>query len=166
MSISKRMRLWTVAATAILVTACSTAQIKPGQAVQLKPGEGIAAVVIDSTDPIGDIQFQSRDNPDNQIRIAGLDNPGVNLFLFAVPAGTYCESVFHYGDWKFTPEGRENARCFDVLAGRTAYSGNLAPRAFGDRDVRMMQNYTWTQFENQMKRDYPDLVAKYPIVTP
>lgn len=147
------------------LSACGLAPVEPGEPVALGPNDGIAAVVIDSLDLLSQISFEPVGHDAKTLAIT--DAPkGVTLYMFVVPAGTYCVAGFHFGSWSFHSVDPKHGTCFDVLAGKIAYSGNVAPRAVNGGSVRTYQNYDWPAFEAKLKKEYPDIAAKYPLVTP
>jgi hypothetical protein len=137
--------------------------VKPDQDVTLQPGHGIAAVVMDTLDPLNAVSIKSPDNKDVELEISHVD-VGVHMSVFVVPAGSYCLTKFFTGSYVFTQDDQTHGICFDVVPGKVAYSGNLAPRAYG-QNTRTDQNYNWPAFEKMFKEQYPKL-ANYPIVTP
>ena len=176
MKILKLYPVMAVIAVGVSVSGCGTATIEKGQQITLGPNEGIAAVVMDALNPLSQITFEGTDKGGTTIKIPSAPI-GVTMYLFAVPAGHYCLSRYAAGMTEITSTDQENGDCFDVVAGKIAYSGNLAPRAFNSSgtwirnqlvgyDIRTLQNFEWAAFEKRMQDEYPDLVAKYPIVTP
>lgn len=148
-----------------LLFACGLSPVDQGQSVNLGPNEGVAAIAIDSLDVLSQISFDPVDNGGKPLSIMNAPK-GVTLYVFVVPAGTYCEAMFHFGKWAFHARDPKHGTCFDVLPGKIAYSGNIAPRAVSARDIRTYQNYDWQGFEAMLKQQYPDIAAKYPLVTP
>lgn len=149
----------------VLLAGCGgTDTVQPDQAVVLQPGEGIAAVVIETGDPINDIFIRSPDNgkaPSIEITRAEV---GMHLFVYAVPAGSYCLVQYHYENYTISQNDPTHGVCFDVIAGKIAYSGNLSPNG-ADGRLWVDQNYYWPVFQKMFKEQYPKL-ASYPIVTP
>jgi hypothetical protein len=148
-----------------LLFGCGSAPIEQGQQVTLGPNEGVAAVVIDTLDVLDQISFDAVGHDAKPLAITNAPK-GISLYVFVVPAGTYCSSGFHFGNWAFHSLDPKHGACFDVLAGKIAYSGDIGPRAFSKNDIRTYQNYDWPRFEEMLKKQYPDLAAKYPLVTP
>lgn len=151
------------ACTVLLAGCGGTDSIKPDQEVVLKPGDGIAAVVFDTVDTLNTVSIDSPDHKDVEIGITVVDK-GANLFVFEVPAGTYCLTRFYTGFYRYIQEDPTHGVCFDVIAGKVAYSGNFAPGVYNGR-VMTYQNYNWPGFEKTFKAMYPKL-ASIPIVTP
>ena len=150
---------------ALFVTGCGLAPVSQGQAITLGPNEGVAAVVMDTLDPLQSIMFQGTDKDGATLRISSVPK-GVTLNLFVVPAGHYCLTQFSLGGHELDQNDTEHGVCFDVIAGQTAYSGNLAPRAYGPNNLRTDQNYDWVGIKRKLQADYPEVVAKYALVTP
>lgn len=161
-----RIGSWCVGlAAAIALAGCGLAPIEKGQPVKLGPNDGIAAVVIDSLDNLDQMMIQGTDKNGITLKISNAP-VGLHLYVFVVPAGTYCLSRFSLGFATIEQNDQKHGVCFDVIAGKIAYSGNLAPRAYGQNDLRTDQEYDWKAFEAKLKAEYPDLAARYPIVTP
>lgn len=148
-----------------LLPACGLSPVDQGQPVNLGPDEGVAAIVIDSLDTLSQISFDPVGHDGKTLSIMGAPK-GVTLYVFVVPAGTYCVAGFHFGVWSFHASDPKHGTCFDVLAGKIAYSGNVAPRAASGTDIRTYQNYNWPAFKDMLKQQYPDLAVKYPLATP
>lgn len=164
MNTLKLMLVSTAVAVLLMLNGCGVDAVKPGQAVALKPDQGIAAVVIDTLDPLDNITFGSPDDsnaPD--IVIAGVQ-PGKTMFVYVVPAATYCVMSFNFGRYRFIAKDLKHGTCFDVIAGKVAYSGNIGPRVY-NRQVLTGQTYNWVAFRKQLKQEYPNL-SGYPVVTP
>src|SRR5574337_334255 len=88
---------------------------------------------------------------------------GVHLFVFVVPPGSYCVTRYSYGNYYITQNDPKHGVCFYVIAGKIAYSGNLAPRGYNGK-VYVDQNYESSAFQKMLKTQYPKL-AIYPVVT-
>lgn len=159
----RNLGVMAVALGVALLAGCgATDPVQPDQDLQLQPGYGIAAVVFDTLDALSVSTIKS---PDTKVEInVGYVDKGVHMFVYALPAGSYCLTRFNTDFYRFYQDDPTHGICFDVIAGKVAYSGNLAPRAYG-KAVRTDQNYYWPEFEKSFKQDYPKL-ARYPIVTP
>lgn len=157
-------RGWTAIALAVvLLGGCGGVDpVQPDQNVALPEGYGIAAVGFDTLDSLNAIDIGASDPKGVKLGVNYVDK-GVHLFVFAVPSGTYCLRSFHTGFYKFWTLNPLDD-CFDVIAGKVAYSGNYTPRAYG-RSVKTPQMYDWPTFEKSFKEQYPKL-ANLPIVTP
>jgi len=156
-----------------LLAACAafSAQppLAPGQMVQLQPGQGIAALLMDTLDPVTQVRLSSSDGKGPELDLPSMP-AGRTLALFAVPAGVYCLDEFSYGRYRFFAK-RAGIGCFRVPAGRVAYSGNLRPTAGRDpdtgRDAALVaQMFEPHEFLEMLKRQYPALAAAYPTAGP
>ncbi|HEY3644485.1 MAG TPA: hypothetical protein VGM16_04035 [Gammaproteobacteria bacterium] len=159
-----RLHIWmTLGLGSLLLTGCGTDAIQPDQEITLQSGDGIAAVVFDNLDQLTAVNIDSADGKGKDISI-GLVDKGVHMFVFEVPAGSYCLTHFNTAFYRFTQNDLTHGICFDVVPGKVAYSGNFAPRAYG-QSTQTNQNYDWPWFQKVFKEQYPKL-AQYPIVTP
>jgi hypothetical protein len=138
-----------------LLSACGTPPIQQDQPVVLASGQGLAAIVLDTLDPLEQVTFVSSDG-NNKLTIAALPI-GLNLYLFQVPAGDYCFTRFQFGRWNFFPQDKvQQFGCFAVKAGQLGYSGTLSPRVINGEEM------THQQFEPESFRDL--LAQRYPII--
>jgi len=147
----------------LLLAGCGTDPVSPDQDVSLQPGYGVAAVVFDNLDVLTAVTIKSPDPKGGEVDISYVGK-GVTMFVYTLPAGSYCLTHFNTAFYRFTQDDMTHGICFDVVAGKVAYSGNLAPRAVG-RDTKTFQNYYWAAFEKSFKDQYPKL-ANLPIVKP
>lgn len=165
-----------VVISVVLATGCGLAPVQKGQQITLGPNEGIAAVVMDTLNPLTQVTIDGTDPNGATMKIPATP-VGVNMYLFVVPAGHYCLSRYAVGMSEVTMDDKLHGDCFDVISGKIAYSGNFAPRAFSNSGtwvgsslqgytIKTLQNFEWDTFQKELKDQYPDLVAKYPVVTP
>ena len=141
--------------------------ISPGQSVQLQPGEGIVALLMDTYDPLTQIRLAS---PDDKNPILGLPSmpAGRTLALFTAPAGIYCLKQFSSGRYRFGSQTLD-VGCFHVVAGHIAYSGNMVPKpdpAIGSDGAVTDQQYQPTVFLSLLKQQYPQVMLAYPTAGP
>jgi hypothetical protein len=148
----------------MLIGGCSLAPVSQDEAVTLKPNEGIAVLIFQTLDPINGITFKSPDN--NDISALDIDRvlPGTHMLVFILPEATYCLISYHYMDYIITQNDQKHGDCFDVVAGKIAYSGDLVPGMKGGVPV-VLQDYQWAAFKKRLGDEYPKL-ASYPIVAP
>ena len=120
--------------SALALSACaSLAPLAHDGPVQLAPNQGLAAVVIDTLDPLTDVEGESRNGRGPKLLVASVPE-GRDVFLFPVPAGTYCMTRFKYSTLSLSgPNGVLG--CFQVRAGELSYSGTLAPRVEDGKPV-------------------------------
>lgn len=164
MNVSRSISLATTTVLLMSLAGCGLDPVQPDQAITLQPDQGIAAVVIDSLDPLNAIYIKSADNDRApMIEIQHVD-AGIHLFVFILPPGNYCVTRFSYRNYRITQSDPKHGVCFYVIVSKIAYSGNLAPRAYNG-EVYVDQNYEWSAFQKTLRDQYPKL-AGYPVVTP
>lgn len=143
--------------------------IAPGQAVQLQPGEGIAALLMDTYDPVSQVRLESPDDKNPTLVLPSMP-AGRALALFEVPAGIYCLKQFNSGRFQFRSRSFD-VGCFHVSAGHISYSGNMVPTddphpTSGAHGALTDQQYQPTVFLALLKQQYPQLMAAYPTAGP
>jgi|SRR5579863_4458 len=154
----------TLGVSAALLAGCGIDPVQPNQDVAMAANYGIAAVVLDTLDPVNNFYIKSADDPKApEIEVTRVQ-PGVTLFVYDVPAGSYCVVHYQIANFNIDQNDPTHGSCFDVVAGKVAYSGNLAPRGHNGK-IYIYQNYDWLAFEKMLKEQYPKL-ASIPIVTP
>jgi hypothetical protein len=117
----------------LTLTACGAALPLKDQAVQLRAGEGLAAVMLDTLDPLVEVSLESSTPRGFKFGISSIP-AGRNLYLLQVPAGEYCFTRVQYGGW-YLYSNEQTLGCFEVKAGELGYSGTLALRAEGGKIV-------------------------------
>ena len=142
------------AAPMALLAACSLAPLQRDESVTLQADQGLAAVMIDTLDPLTQVTFEQQGGGAKLI-VAAVP-PGIGLYLFPTRVGRYCMTRFHFANFDFT--GQPGAlECFMVTAGKLSYSGTLAPRVENGKPV------------TQQVMDLPGfrvlLGQRYPVVT-
>ena len=154
------MKSWRVVVGALvaLLSACATAPLPQDQAVTLWPDQGLAAVMIDTLDPITLVTFQQQDGG-NKLIVASVP-PGIGLYLFPIRAGRYCMTRFHYANFDFAAE-KSALQCFQVTAGKLSYSGTLAPRVEGGKPVTH-QVQDPQGFRVLLEHQYPQVAKQFP----
>lgn len=117
----------------LTLAACAAAPPLEDQAVHLRTGEGLAAVMLDTLDPLVEVSLESSTPKGLKFGISSIP-AGRNLYLFQVPAGEYCFTRVQYGGW-YLYSNKQTLGCFEVKAGQLGYSGTLALRAEGGKIV-------------------------------
>lgn len=164
MNMFRSILILMMAGLLVTLAGCGLDPVQPDQGITLQPGQGIAAVVMDTLDPLNAIYIKSADNdraPTIEIHHVEV---GVHLFVFVVPPGSYCVTRYSYLNYYITQNDPKHGVCFYVIAGKIAYSGNLSPRSYNGK-LYVDQNYNWEAFRKMLKDQYPKL-APYPVVTP
>jgi hypothetical protein len=145
-----------------LLGACASAPLSQDQSVSLWPDQGLAAVMIDTLDPISQVSFQQQDGG-AKLLVAAV-SPGIGLYLFPTRAGRYCMTRFHYANFDFAAE-KGAQQCFQVTAGKLSYSGTLAPRVEDGKPVtRQVQDPQG--FRVLLEQDYPTVAKQFPAPQP
>src|SRR5882724_1646486 len=139
--------------------------ITPGQSAQLQPGEGIAALVMDTLDPVTQVLLVSTDDKGPTLDLPSMP-AGRTLALFPVPTGVYCLKQFSYGRYRFYSKKLELG-CFQVTEGHISYSGSIKPTAgrdpaTGEDGAMIEQAYEPAIFMALLKQQYPQVLAAYP----
>jgi hypothetical protein len=158
----RRGRITAGALLAAAVAGCGLAPLQQDQPVYLLPGQGLAAVMLDTLDPLTQVIIEPRGSGGTKLDIASVPS-GKNIYLFPVPAGQYCFTRFQYGRWGFFGKEGELA-CFEVKAGEIGYSGTLAPRV-EDGQVYSHQVMDTDGFRALLTQRYP-IIAKQFLPPP
>lgn len=139
---------------------CSINSIQQDQPLLLGKGEGLAAIVMNTKDPITEVFVRPAGEGGDSLEIPSVP-VGRSLYLFQVKAGHYCFQQFHYGDILFFGRGADVA-CFEVPAGQVGYSGDLAPLAENGRVV-IHQDYDFDSFRALLNQEYPHIAAQFQL---
>lgn len=123
--------------------------------------QGLAAVMIDTLDPLTQVTFQP---PGGGRKLVVAQVPvGINIYLFPTRAGRYCMTSFHFASFDFTSRGAPE--CFQVSAGQLSYSGTLAPRVQDGRPVTH-QAMDLQGFRVLLGERYPSVARQFPAPPP
>lgn len=151
-----RIAIWS---TVAVWAGCSNIQpLQQGEPPRLGKGEGLAAVMMDTADPLSEVFIRPAGGNGTALEIPSIP-VGQNVYLFKAPAGNYCFQQFHYGDILFFGRGAD-LDCFNVPAGELGYSGDLAPRVVNGQ-VIIHQNYDFDAFQRLLKKQYPQIAAQF-----
>lgn len=154
-------RLAAISCLALLLCACAIAPLPQDQTVTLAKDQGLAAVMIDTLDPLSDVTFQQ---PGGGRKLVVSAVPaGINIYLFPTRAGRYCMTLFHFASFDFTTRGVPD--CFQVSAGQLSYSGTLAPRVEEGRPVTH-QVMDLPGFRVLLGEQYPTVARQFPAPPP
>lgn len=145
-----------LAATALLC-ACAVTPLPQDQAVALSKDQGLAAVMIDTLDPLSEVSFQQPGGA-GKLVVAAVP-AGINIYLFPTRAGRYCITGFHFASLDFKVRGASG--CFQVSAGQLSYSGTLAPRVEEGRPVTH-QVMDLQGFRVLLGEHYPTVARQFP----
>jgi hypothetical protein len=146
---------------AALLCGCAAAPLQHDQTVSLGSDQGLAAVMIDTLDPLTEVAFRQ---PDGGRKLVVAAVPaGINIYLFPIRAGRYCMTGFHFANLDFKMGGAPE--CFQVSAGRLSYSGTLAPRVEDGRPVTH-QVMDLQGFRVLLGEQYPTIARQFPAPPP
>jgi hypothetical protein len=151
--------LWLMGMAALALAGCaSVLPLSRDGPVHLAANQGLAAVVIDTLDPLTDVEVESRSSgPKLMVTSVPV---GRDVYLFPVPAGTYCMTRFKYSTLSLSgPNGVLG--CFAVRAGQLSYSGTLAPRVEDGRPVTH-QVQDPQGFRILLQQQYPEVAKQFP----
>lgn len=146
-------------ALALLCGCTSLAPLPHDGPVQLTSNQGLAALVIDTLDPLTDVEVRPR-SAGRELLVASVP-VGRDVYLFPVPAGTYCLIRFKYGTLSLAgPNGIQG--CFTVRAGQLNYSGTFAPRVEDGKPVTH-QVQDPPGFRILLEQQYPLVAKQFPV---
>src|SRR5579871_2439983 len=156
---TQHMRKPSLLLLSLLVSACtSLTPLAHDGPVRLAPNQGLAAVVIDTLDPLTDLEVESRSGGPS-LMVASVP-VGRDVYLFPVPAGTYCMTRFKYSNLSLAGS-KGMLGCFVVRAGQLSYSGTLAPRVEDGRAVTH-QVQDMPGFRILLQQQYPQVAQQFP----
>ena len=151
-------------AACVLLAACSSVQpIQQDQPVLLSKGNGLAAVVMNTEDPLTEVFVKPAASGGTTMEIPSVP-VGRTIYLFEVKAGNYCLQQFHFGQIEFFGQGAD-VECFVVPEGQLGYSGDLMPRV-NNSQVFIHQDYDFDSFRTLLRRDYPKVAAQFASQAP
>lgn len=140
-----------------LLCACAAAPLPQDQPVTLARDQGLAAVMLDTLDPLTQVTFQQQGG--GRKLVVPVVPAGINIYLFPTRAGRYCMTRFHFASFDFTTQGVQE--CFQVSAGQLSYSGTLAPRVEAGRPVTH-QVMDPQGFRVLLGEHYPSIARQFP----
>ncbi len=141
----------------LLLSACAAAPLAQDQTVPLARDQGLAAVMLDTLDPLTEVTFQQQGG--GRKLVVPIVPAGINIYLFPTRAGRYCMTHFHFANFDFKSQGA--LECFQVSAGQLSYSGTLAPRVEAGRPVTH-QVMDQQGFRVLLGEYYPTVARQFP----
>lgn len=159
------MRKFICLTSLLLVAGCaSIGTLQHDQTLHLGPDEGVAAIIIDTSQPLSHFSLHSTGHFGHPLDIPAVPS-GKSLYLFRVRAARYCVQGFAYGKESYNANG--DLGCFSVPARQLGYSGVLMPMfeysyAFGLRTTRFRVRVVddVRLFRHLLKQDYPKVAAQ------
>ena len=145
---------------ALVTSACSEVQPLPDGPLQLAPGQGLAAVVMDAPGPVLGIEYAAKSKDGTDFAVPDTRGDGLALALVPVTAGRYCLRHFVFDNNAFEPS--QELGCLTVLPGHITYGGHIVPESGADGSITDQQ-FRPTEFLAALHRQYPKLAAAYPV---
>lgn len=145
-------------------------KVEPGQVPELRPGEGLLVVGVDSDAEVKSLLFRRVDSlwTGGSLRDIGV---GRTSGLYVLPAGRYRWDRLAMGWWRFSFRGNEEA-VFEVKEGKITYAGDFVYRDFGRFHIanRGLRALDWLEDEHPVMLErhgfeysghYPDLFPDF-----
>lgn len=149
--------------SSLLLSACAGFTPLPHDGpVHLAPDQGLAALVIDTLDPLTEVEVRRRGGG-RELMVASVP-VGRDVYLFPVPAGSYCLTRFKYGNLSLAGSNGVQG-CFTVRAGQLNYSGTFAPRVEEGKPVTH-QVQDPPGFRILLQQQYPQVAQQFPASQP
>lgn len=143
----------------LLLSACAgLSPMSHDGPVHLASGQGLAALVIDTLDPLTDVEVEPRGGGP-KLKVTSVP-VGRDVYLFPVAAGTYCMVRFKYSNLSLAGSNGMLG-CFPVRAGELSYSGTLAPRVEDGKPVTH-QVQDLPGFRILLQQQYPQVAKQFP----
>jgi hypothetical protein len=143
------------------VSACSTTPVTEDQPPQLRPGQGIAALIINGNGIFTDYVLKPVSGGGKELHIPS-SPVGYQLFLFVTNAGKYCMNRFRVGH-SYVIAKRDD-QCFDVAAGKLSYGGVFTPYEGWSSSKAwyiggMSRDNNWALFWKLLRSNFPKIAA-------
>ncbi|HET7306723.1 MAG TPA: hypothetical protein VFK24_02760 [Gammaproteobacteria bacterium] len=140
----------------LLLAGCaSIPPLQHDQTLHLDADEGVAAIIVDTSQPLTRFWLHSTRHFGPPLKIRAVPS-GKTLYLFRVEAGRYCVDGFTYGKMAYTG----GASCFSVQARQIGYGGTLIPLFENAHKFQLRSVYNVKQFRRLLKQDYPQVAAQ------
>lgn len=140
---------------------CASTGELADQPVQLKPGQGIAAVVLDAPNRITQIKYLAKSAHGTSFEVPDTQG-GPSLYLVPVQAGRYCLRHFRY--WRTVFDAVQDLGCFTAVAGQITYAGTIVPSPTLS-GAQTEQQFNPLEFEAMLHQQYPVIAGLYPVAT-
>lgn len=164
------MRLWIRALISLIfclliegcaiTTPADAIQPMADDSIHLQAGQGLAAVIIDSSQPLTQILLTPLQKGLKTLVIPSSPT-GKHLYLFVTDAGTYC--IHHFNTARSSFDAKVDNQCFEVETGKISYGGVFEPfigftPTFSSIGA-MTQRNDWDGFWKLLKSTYPTLAG-------
>src|SRR5574337_519334 len=107
-----------------MLCGCASTSELANKPVQLQPGQGIAAIVLDAPNRITQIKYTAKGANGSGFEVPDTKG-GPSLYLVPVQAGRYCLQHFRY--WRTIFDSVQDLGCFTAVAGQITYAGTIVP---------------------------------------
>jgi hypothetical protein len=156
-----------VATVLLAISGCSTNQPINDVVPKLQPGQGLAAIVIDTGQPISQVIVTPDSGSEKPLFIPSVPT-GKHLYLFVADVGMYC--MHHFDARNSSFNAKADDQCFNVDKGKISYGGVYTPfvgfsfslSAFG----AVSQSEDWDSFWSLLRSTYPNIAASAAPPTP
>lgn len=152
--------VWSFLPVAILAGCASTGELAD-KSVQLQPGQGIAAIMLDAPHRITQIAYVAKDKGGTDFEVSDTRG-GPALYLVPVTAGRYCLKHFRY--WRVVFRSTADLGCVTVKAGHITFGGVIVPSIQPDQAITDQQ-YKPDEFITTLHRQYPVLAGMFPLAS-
>lgn len=145
---------------AALLGCASTGELA-NKPVQLQPGEGIAAIVLDAPNRITQIKYEAKDANGGGFEVPDTQG-GPSLYLVPVQAGRYCLQHFRY--WRTIFDSVRDLGCFTAVAGKITYAGTIVPSP-NLSGAQTDQQFNPAQFHAMLHQQYSVVANMYAVAS-
>src|SRR5688572_20886800 len=130
-------------------------EVDPGDIPELRDGEGLLVVAIDSDMDVRSLVIRGEDRTFDAVKLDGIGE-GSTMGLYVLPAGTYRWDVLNIG-WLRWSMRKDPDGTFEVRAGRINYAGDLVYRDLVSMHIanRGLRVLDW------LDREHPQLARRY-----
>ncbi|MGB9430421.1 MAG: hypothetical protein WCC11_11210 [Gammaproteobacteria bacterium] len=154
-----RHGLWVILIAALL--GCASTGELANKPVQLQPGQGIAAIVLDAPNRITQIKYAAKDSNGGGFEVPDTQG-GPSLYLVPIHAGRYCLQHFRY--WQTIFDSVQDLGCFTAVAGKITYAGTIVPSPYLS-GAQTDQQFNPAQFHAMLQQQYPVIAGMYAVAS-
>ena len=151
---------------AMLLTGCATAQVASGARPDLKPGEGLLALAVDTDTPFHALVFSRADGTEGFT--VAVPERGASLQLLHLPAGRYVLTDFVTPTAGMSQADDGGRLCLEVREAVTSYPGHFVFRNT-DEATGLVGRATWgwranrADLEARLKAGWAGVQDAYPL---
>src|SRR5574337_777381 len=144
-----------------MLCGCASTSELANKPVQLQPGQGIAAIVLDAPNRITQIKYTAKGANGSGFEVPDTKG-GPSLYLVPVQAGRYCLQHFRY--WRTIFDSVQDLGCFTAVAGQITYAGTIVPSPYLS-GAQTDQQFNPSEFEAMLHPQYPVIAGLYPVAS-